>query len=416
MAEPLRISVFTPSHDTRFLNDCYLSMRAQTFADWEWIVVIDEDVPAWEPPEPDPRIRVVRGSFPRKVGAVKYAACELCEGEILFELDHDDVIAPTCLEEVHDAFAARPEIAMVYSDCAQINEDGSRNDDRFDSQMGWEYSEETQGGFGYLRCHALAPYPHNVALIWFAPNHLRAFSRRAYVEAGKYDATLTVLDDQDLMMRLLLVGDFHHIDRCLYFQRVHAGNTQRDPATNAFIQEQTVRYYDEYIHRLAIAWSERNDLEVIAPQTLTSPPPLDDNSNALVLDPDDPVLPYPDSSVGLISAVDLLQRIGDRVKFFNECYRVLVHGGLLLTRTPSTDGRGAFQDPSHVAFYNENSFWYLTESRRKVHVPGYEARFQVSRLRTHFPSEWDREVNISYVDANLVAIKDGPRMGGLLQC
>ncbi len=41
---------------------------------------------------------------------------------------------------------------------------------------------------------------------------------------------------------------------------------------------------------------------------------------------------------------------------------MLAHAGLILTQTPSTDGRGAFQDPSHVAFYNENSFMYLTQS------------------------------------------------------
>ena len=33
---------------------------------------------------------------------------------------------------------------------------------------------------------------------------------------------------------------------------------------------------------------------------------------------------------------------------------------MLLSLTPSTDGRGAYQDPTHVAFYNENSFWYYT--------------------------------------------------------
>ena len=42
--------------------------------------------------------------------------------------------------------------------------------------------------------------------------------------------------------------------------------------------------------------------------------------------------------------------------------------------TPSTDGRGAFQDPTHVSFYNENSFWYFTDRRLRTlraadHVP-----------------------------------------------
>jgi hypothetical protein len=86
------------------------------------------------------------------------------------------------------------------------------------------------------------------------------------------------------------------------------------------------------------------------------------------------------------------------------------------TRTPSTDGRGAFQDPSHVAFYNENSFWYLTQAQLRPSLPELTARFQVSHLSTSFPSDWHREVNIPYVVANLLAVKDGPRQGGPVLC
>ena len=33
-------SVFTPSDNPRFLNDAYRSLRSQTLADWEWIVLL----------------------------------------------------------------------------------------------------------------------------------------------------------------------------------------------------------------------------------------------------------------------------------------------------------------------------------------------------------------------------------------
>ena len=106
----------------------------------------------------------------------------------------------------------------------------------------------------------------------------------------------------------------------------------------------------------------------------------------------------------------------DRPGLFNECFRVLAHGGVLLTETPSTDGRGAFQDPSHVAFYNENSFWYVTQANLLSSMPGLKARFQVSHVRTYFPTEWHRDVQVSYVQANLLPVKDGPRQGGPLLC
>ena len=124
----------------------------------------------------------------------------------------------------------------------------------------------------------------------------------------------------------------------------------------------------------------------------------------------------PDSSVGVIRAVDFFEHVADKVALFNELYRLLAPNGMLLSLTPSTDGRGAFQDPTHVAFYNENSFWYFTDENYSRFVPEIEARFQVSRLHTHFPTDWHRQSGISYVGANLIALKPGaPRNGGPLK-
>jgi hypothetical protein len=92
------------------------------------------------------------------------------------------------------------------------------------------------------------------------------------------------------------------------------------------------------------------------------------------------------------------------------------HAGVLLSDTASTDGRGAFQDPSHVCFYNENSFSYLTQSRLRPTIPTLQARWQVSHLTTYYPSPVHEDIDIPYVKANLLAIKDGPRQGGPLLC
>ncbi len=413
----MRISVFTPSHNTRFLNDCYRSLQRQSYVDWEWVVLLNAGATNWSPPAPDDRVRVHRGRFAKRVGAAKHAACELCTGDVLVELDHDDVMADDCLAEVLGAFEANPEAALVYSDFAQVNEDLSPNHDRFNPAMGWQYTDETIDGITYLRCHSMEPYPHNVGYIWYAPNHVRAFRATAYTAVGGYDPQLAVLDDQEIMLRLFLAGDFHFIDKCLYFQRIHKANTQIEPATNAFIQEQTVRYYEENIADIAAAWSRRRGLAVVTLESPTSPPSNDDDpGEVIVIDPADPRIPLQHDSAGVIKAIELLQRLPDRAAFFNECYRVLAHGGLVLTRTPSTDGRGAFQDPSHVAFYNENSFWYLTQDRFRNSLPALSARLQVSRLRTYFPTPWEQETNIPYVEANLLAVKDGPRLGGPLLC
>jgi hypothetical protein len=412
-----RVSVFTPSHDTRYLDEAHASLVRQSFTDWEWIVVLNGTARNWEAPEPDARIQVTRaGSQFKGVGALKKLACSLAAGEVLVELDHDDLLGRACLAQVVDAFSA-PGVVCVYSDWAQINADGSANHDRFDLSTGWVYSRGSLDGAQYDRCHAMAATPHNLGYIWYAPNHVRAFRRSAYEDVGGYDPDLPFLDDQDLMGRLYLVGEFHHIERCLYLQRTHSRSTQSEQRTNAAIQEQTVVQYRDSIEDLALAWAGRRGLRVLrlrTPVWIGDEP--DPRYEELIVDPEDPKLPADDGSVGLIVAHDVLQRVPRRIGLFNECYRVLAHAGMVLTQTPSTDGRGAFQDPGAVAFYNENSFMYVTQEVLHEAVPDLAARFQVSHLRTYYPTPGHEELAIPYVQANLIAVKDGPRQGGPLLC
>ena len=68
-----------------------------------------------------------------------------------------------------------------------------------------------------------------------------------------------------------------------------------------------------------------------------------------------------------------------------------------------------------MAFYNENSFWYFTDRDYARFIPSIRCRFQLSRLVTYFPSDWHRANQISYVAANLIAVKDDVRNGGPLR-
>jgi hypothetical protein len=277
------------------------------------------------------------------------------------------------------------------------------------------YSAGTVDGSEYERCHALAPSPHNLGYIWYAPNHVRAFRRSAYEQVGGYNAELEYLDDQELMCRLYLVGEFAQIKRCLYFQRVHAESTQREERINAAIQEETVDNYRQFIEELALVWAKRRGLRSLrlkTPLWLGDPP--DDRYEDIEIDPAEPRIDAAPNSVGILKAYDVLQRMPRRAAFFNECHRVLTHAGLIFTQTPSTDGRGGYQDPSATAFYNENSFMYLTQADLRPTLPGLDARLQVSYLSTSFPTQAHADRLIPYVEANLLAVKDGPRQGGLL--
>jgi hypothetical protein len=90
---------------------------------------------------------------------------------------------------------------------------------------------------------------------------------------------------------------------------------------------------------------------------------------------------------------------------------VLKPGGWLITRTPSTDGRGAFQDPTHVSFWNPNSFLYYTSRQLAQYIPAIQCRFQSLRVQQSFPSDWHKQHNVLYVYADLVALKGQHQAG-----
>lgn len=409
-----KVSIFTPSHRPAYLDAAFCSVMAQTVDDWEWVIVLNNGA-EWQPPYDDDRVRVlVSDELDKGIGFYKREAAGFCQGEILLELDHDDLLHEEAVESVIEAFEIDPSIVFAYSDFAQINEDGSPNTDEFDLNHGWTYRDDE----GYHVCSSFPPYPSNIGYIWYAPNHLRAFRRSTYQDIGGYSADHFVLDDHDLMVRLYVTGEFYHIKDCLYYQRVHKNQSQADLEMNAKIQSGTVAIYQHNIERMALTWAKRRGLRVLDLGSAHNKPAgyegVDKHAGPgvdIVSDIMDLMLPP--NSVGVIRAVDFLEHVSDKVALMNRLWELLAHGGMLLSMTPSTDGRGAWQDPTHVSGWNENSFWYYTEDKYRAFVPEIEAKFHPSRVETFFPSEWHQSRNIPYVLANLVAVKKaGPDFGG----
>ncbi|HLP23860.1 MAG TPA: methyltransferase domain-containing protein [Microbacteriaceae bacterium] len=410
------VSVITPSHDPRFLGDAWESLRRQSYDNWEWLVLLNAGA-EWSAPD-DKRVVIESVPLVNGVGHAKRIAASRAVGHIIVELDHDDVLFPEALERIVSAFADNPDASLVYSDCVGIDASGCLIDVRYSESLGWRHAEFARGGRTVTYPLTFEPTPHNVSLIWFAPNHVRAFQRRAYEQVGGYDASLRVLDDQELMARLYRWGPFVQLAEPLYFQRMHDGNTQRDPALNAEIQRRTVELFEWEIEPNALAWARRSELLALDFGAAHAKP---DGYLGVDQYPGPGVdivaelpakLPLPDNSVGVIRACDFLEHVADKVAVMNEIHRLLAPGGILISRTPSTDGRGAFQDPTHVAFYNENSFWYLTDEQYCRYVPTLTARFQASRVRTYFPTLWHEQVNISYVEAILIALKPSAPING----
>jgi len=85
--------------------------------------------------------------------------------------------------------------------------------------------------------------------------------------------------------------------------------------------------------------------------------------------------PWPDSSIEAIRAFDILEHLPDKIHTMNEAWRVLKPGGRFDIEVPTTDGRGAFQDPTHVSYWNRNSFMYYEHGN--PHLTRFRASYGV---------------------------------------
>jgi predicted SAM-dependent methyltransferase len=95
--------------------------------------------------------------------------------------------------------------------------------------------------------------------------------------------------------------------------------------------------------------------------------------------------PCEDSTVDYINACDIIEHLKDKIHTMNEAWRVLKPGGVIRIEVPTTEGRGAWQDPTHVSFWNRNSFFYFEDGNphreRFGKDYGVKARFKIMQYR-----------------------------------
>ena len=82
------------------------------------------------------------------------------------------------------------------------------------------------------------------------------------------------------------------------------------------------------------------------------------------------------------------RRVYGIIHFMNECWRVLKPAGLLRAKIPTTENSKAWaQDPTHVSYWNENTFLYFVEGGYGGIYPHLiKAKFQPVDIRTLIPN------------------------------
>lgn len=401
------LSLITPTHKPEHLMRLYESIKKQTVKDFEWVIVPNNGADVSFLPQED-WIRVVPYTAESKlIGAIKNFAFRQGNREWLVEVDHDDELLPDCVERVIHA-ARNNQCEFIYSDSMEVNKDG--NSVPYGSEFGWRHYSFKHDNKDYIINKTVAACPQSVSRIWFAPNHVRAWKKDFYLHLGGHDVNLKALDDQELMCRTYIYGTMYQINAPLYKYHLHENNSFASKELNAWIQDYTMVLYDTYITPLLEKWCDMNNLLKIDLCGGHNPPKgylsIDVQNSDIIHDLNTTPWPVKDNSVGIVRASDALEHLKNPIDTMKEIHRILAPGGMLLSNTPSTDGRGAFQDPTHVSFWNSNSFWYYTKAQTAAYI-NTPVRFQLTRIKDYYPSQWHEMHKIAYVAAHLTALKGG---------
>lgn len=416
----MKFSIITPTHRNHdYIKKLYDSIKIQKYDNWEWVLWVNGSATLdhLEFAKNDSNVKIyVDYSDNKNVGYHKKKAFEAGSGDILVEADHDDILLPECLSSLCERYQRNPEVGFISSNNAKLH-----HEDKFipySSEYGWRHSKAIIGDKELWVPQSFHPTSHSLSFIWYAPDHVRSWRREVYQKVGGHNPDMSVLDDQELMIRTYMETRFLHIDEPLYVYRIYGDNTWLE--RNDEIQKKTLELRNQWSQKLAERDAELKGLKKIdigggidgRPGYIT----IDQHGSDIECDLNEGI-PMEDNSCYVVNASHVIEHLRDPIKTMREIHRVLAHGGWAFIEVPSTDGRGAFQDPTHVSFWNQNSFWYYTRSQQARYIRNKTIKFQTYRLETGYPSQWWKENHIPVVYASLVALKDenGRRFPGKIE-
>lgn len=234
------VSILTPAYNAeRFIAQAIESCKAQTYANWEAIVVddgsTDNTAAIARACDLDTRIRVVTIPHSGYAKAFNHAL-SLAEGGYIARLDADDMQRPERLAACVEFLESHPKIGIVTCEAAVIDEYGktimpSRNSGRMRTN-------------DYI-CGRQGAHPANPSII---------ARQEVYQEVGGFNESMPQAADAEWNMRVILAGYdcWGHIPKPLYLYRIHTGSmTTADDGA----QEQQ-RIFAELVRQYAPQYQE----------------------------------------------------------------------------------------------------------------------------------------------------------------
>lgn len=206
MSKPLFSLLIANYNNGKYFQDCYKSIVAQTYDNWE--VVIVDDGSSDDSVEiikkiigEDSRFKIEINTENKGCGFTKRKCAELATGEICAFLDPDDAITENALSVMVAEHQKFPDASMIYSKPFWCDE-----------QLNVQYESKSQ------------QVENGVADFFDFEGYLFAFlsyKNNFYKKTDGINSYLQRAIDRDLVLKLYEAGPAFLIDKAMYKYRVH---------------------------------------------------------------------------------------------------------------------------------------------------------------------------------------------------
>lgn len=213
LTQPL-VSIILPTYNgARYLREAIESCLAQTYRNWELIVVDDSSRDATpqivaEYTAREPRIRSIRHPTNKKLPSALNTGHAAAQGSYLTWTSDDNRYLPAALQEMTSFLEEHPAVGMVYTDCVLIDDAGR-----------------------YLRDYPAQPASKLAYMNPLGPCFL--YRRSVYERVGGYDSDVFLAEDYEYWLRVYRHFQLAPLHRTLYEYRWHSDSLTNTAAQGA---------------------------------------------------------------------------------------------------------------------------------------------------------------------------------------
>ncbi len=242
-----KVSVLMPVYNTkeRYLRDAIDSILAQTFSDFELLIINDastqKHVEAVVLSYNDPRIKYKVNEANVGITHTRNKLLEWAAGEYLAVMDHDDISLPIRFMRQVEHLDANPDVGVVSSNYEKFSkkERSSKKKKRFINSLIEDYDIR----LSLMRTCALIHPASMLRKSVLIDNNIR------------YENEFTPAEDYALWCRLIPHTKFYNIPEVLFRYRCHSNNTSRvqknkikraTMAIYAFVEQENPLLYKQY--------------------------------------------------------------------------------------------------------------------------------------------------------------------------